>query len=133
MLNESIAQIASNLKETALSLARHDDATEEINALLSMAERLEEITDNEQLTLYGATHSQYGVFVEFRDGVCGYASVSLNPFNDCNKKGLARIIWHEKTYETLVRTDTFGKGWICWKMKPTDSERAAAKWDEAKD
>lgn len=145
-MNDTIKSISSKIKETALSLARHEDATEEINALLSMAECLEEIgaERNRPLTLEEAlaTRNDFGecVWVELRDKVGCYAQIS--------GQSKSSDMWEKATGKSidLVRYSVFGNSflfgedtkkygitWRCWLSKPTVSERIAAKWDEAQE
>ena len=107
MSNESIARIASNLKETALALARHEDATEEINALLAMAECLEEI---------GAERNRPLTLDELIE-------LSKNGAIDENKICTEYMEMNGKVYRRF------------WLTRPTDSDRAsaAAKWDEVQE
>lgn len=149
MQNESIAQIASNLKDTALSLARHEDATEEINALLAMAECLEEIgaERNRPLTLEEldtAIESREAVFFEFKgfraDRFCDVEEDKWGiPFcfghdeSECESECVMVAI-SQYLYNPLELPRTrYNKTWRPWRSRPTKDESAAAKWDEAQE
>lgn len=142
-MNEKIKSISERIKQTALSLARHEDATEEINALLAMADCLEEIgaERNRPLTLE-ELKSMSGCFVDGKGEpvFVEYKNVHVQVNNSWGivigiQEKPDAAVWIATTFGTAdylkLRSDTCGIYWRPWRTRPTDSDRAAAKWGEA--
>ena len=61
----------------------------------------------------------------------GYNEIKAVLLHDF-KKGLPYKVYVETLrYDShIMEMNDYGKTWRCWKEKPTDEEREAAKWDE---